>query len=530
MTTSSTESNPPPVIAMEEPSASAKKEYLRTPIPADLNKKVKALALDDDEDRENTVDDDGNLIEKKEEDGDGFQDGNEVIELQSLCMACHEDGVTRLLLLKVPYFRSIMLESFECPHCYHKNNSVKSALQIQPQGAKYTLVLDNKQDLDRQVIKSDSAIFNLESLGIEMPKGEGQLTNVEGVLAKILTALESEQPQRKKTDPELHAALDERIQKLIKMMNGCSFPFTVTLDDPAGNSWIAPSPENEGEKYKRHDYNRTAEQNEELGISVKDEDAEGTETETAGAAGEPEDLDIVDGQVYSLPSECPACMKHCIVNMQKINVPHFKEVFVWSTVCDHCGHRTSDVKTGGAIPEKGRRIVAKIENEIDLSRDILKSDSCVLSSEELELSVQPGTLGGRFTTIEGLLTQIRDQLHGQIFDAENLDLEASDSMTVDYKSKWVRFFDRLDSAIKGELKFSMTLEDPLANSYVQDLFSPEPDPQLKIEDYTRTDEEDDDLGLKDMKTEGYEEEHQAFLERERAKEAEDAADEATTST
>lgn len=72
------------------------------------------------------------------------------------------------------------------------------------------------------------------------------------------------------------------------------------------------------------------------------------------------------------------------------------------------------------------------------------------------------------------------------------------------KGKWDNFFSRLDKAIQGELKFSLTLVDPLANSYVQDLCSPARDPQLTVEEYTRTEGEEDDLGLKDMKTEGYE--------------------------
>ena len=56
---------------------------------------------------------------------------------------------TRLLLLRVPYFRDIILESFECPHCHFKDNSVKSAGQIQERGAKYTLKVENEQDLAR---------------------------------------------------------------------------------------------------------------------------------------------------------------------------------------------------------------------------------------------------------------------------------------------------------------------------------------------------------------------------------------------
>jgi zinc finger protein len=339
-----------------------------------------------------------------------------------------------------------------------------------------------------------------------MPKGEGQLTNVEGILCKILSQLQSEQPVRKQIDPDLYEKLDRVIQKLTKMTEGSAFPFTISLDDPSGNSWIAPAPHDEGTKYKRQDYPRTREQNEELGIGAGGQpEAESKEGVTmVQSAGDPDELDIVDGKVYSLPAECPGCTKVCAVNMQKVNIPHFKEVFIWGTVCDHCGYRTNEVKTGGAVPEKGTRITLKVERLEDLSRDILKSDTCAMGSRELDLSVQPGTLGGRFTTIEGLLTQVRDQLHGQIFDVGDEDLPSGDSMTAEEKDRWIRFFSRLDSAIKGDLKFVITLEDPLGNSHVQDLYSPDPDPRLTVEEYTRTDEEEDELGLKDMKTEGYE--------------------------
>jgi zinc finger protein len=35
------------------------------------------------------------------------------------------------------------------------------------------------------------------------------------------------------------------------------------------------------------------------------------------------------------------------------------------------------------------------------------------------------------------------------------------------------------------------------------LYAPEPDPEMTIEHYTRTDEQNDELGLLDMKTENY---------------------------
>jgi zinc finger protein len=119
---------------------------------------------------------------------------------------------------------------------------------------------------------------------------------------------------------------------------------------------------------------------------------------------------------------------------------------------------------------------------------------------ELNLEMEPGTLDGRFTTIEGILTQVRDDLRNSIFDEE----DGGDSMDPGAKTKWDEFFDLITKGIKGEVKFTLILEDPLAESYVQSFTAPEPDPQMKVEDYTRTHQEEEDLGLNDIQTEGYE--------------------------
>ncbi len=74
-----------------------------------------------------------------------------------------------------------------------------------------------------------------------------------------------------------------------------------------------------------------------------------------------------------------------------------------STTCEHCGYKSNEVKTGGSIPEKGRKITLLCDDPADLSRDILKSETCSLHIPELHLDIQEGTLGGRFTTLEGLV-------------------------------------------------------------------------------------------------------------------------------
>ncbi|KAJ5159523.1 Zinc finger protein ZPR1 [Penicillium canariense] len=437
----------------------------------------------------------GDLVERNDETG--------VMSVESMCMNCHENGITRILLLRVPFFKDIVVDSFYCEHCNFANNTVKPAGSISPLGIKYTLDVTCENDLQRQVIRSDAATFKLDTLGIEMPKG-GEISNIEGMIQRTHESLAGEQPLRKEQAPELHDALEPLIQKLQDILDrrdDC-FPFTVSLDDPTGNSWIAPNPSDKT-NYRRIEYPRTHEQNEELGIT-----AEASEQQTVNPMdmGDPEDSEIVDGQVYTLPAECPGCTRPVDLKIKKVSIPYFKDVLIMASSCapedGGCSYKQNEVKVGGEIPEKGRRITLKVETITDLSRDVLKSGTCALHSEDLELYLGASSISSRFTTIEGLLTAMRDQLHGNLYD---LGAGGGDSMVSDDKAKWDRFFARLDQAINGELKFTIVLEDPLANSYVQDLCSPAKDPQLEVVDYERTEEEEEELGLTDMKTEGYEE-------------------------
>ncbi len=131
--------------------------------------------------------------------------------------------------------------------------------------------------------------------------------------------------------------------------------------------------------------------------------------------------------------------------------------------------------------------------------------------------------------MEGLLTQVGDDLHAQVFDTVSKDAAGGDSMAVERKKKWFDFFTNLELAAKGGMKFTVVLKDPLAGSYVQSLCAPDPDPQIQSEDYERTEEEEEELGLRDMKTEGYEEGHaKEMAAKSKAEEASQTAEPAST--
>ena len=82
--------------------------------------------------------------------------------------------------------------------------------------------------------------------------------------------------------------------------------------------------------------------------------------------------------------------------------------------CDACGYKSVDVKPGGEVCEKGVQFALSLGTErdakVDLSRDVIKSADAGIIIPEIELELAPGTLGGLFTTVEGLLSQTRDHL------------------------------------------------------------------------------------------------------------------------
>lgn len=416
-----------------------------------------------------------------------------------------------MLLTKIPFFHEQVVMSFSCEHCGHTDNSLQNAGQIQMKGSKYSFTLYHPDDMERNVIITVHGIFRIEELDLEMPTGDGQVTNLEGLLSKTLKDLESGQKARKANEPEVYEKIDALVQRLVAMMIGRGMPFTVTLDDPSGNSWIEPSPQDVDTKgkYSRVQYPRTTEQNASLGLgqtagdSTTDADPEIKDVPEKIQTGDGDpmiDVDILRNAMSSMEVPCPGCAHPTSMNMQSVNVPYFRETLLCALNCENCGYRDNDVKTGGEVPEFGKRITLQVKDPEDLRRDLLKSESCAMYVPECQVQVETGTMGGRFTTVEGILTQIRDDLKHDIYHADDPKEKAGDSESKEMREQWRSFFVQLDKAIAGEIPFTVIMTDPLDKSYIQSLCAPEPDPKITEEQYERTAEEMEDLGLADMKT------------------------------
>ncbi|KAJ7630376.1 zf-ZPR1-domain-containing protein [Roridomyces roridus] len=443
-----------------------------------------------------------------------------VQEIDSLCMECHEQGVTRMLLTSIPYFREVIVMSFRCESCGATNNEVQSAGTIQTEGTIYTARILQRSDLDRQIVRSPTCEIYLAEYELTLPASKrGQMTTVEGLIRDVVADLSMDQVLRRIQDPDGYEKIQALVEKLKEILadddeeededdspkiqvgiaakKELPMPaFTIKMDDPAGNSWIEFIGSMADPKWNMRTYPRSLQQNIDLGLVAAPEEQplESVQEETEDASGEI--VEAENEEIYVFRGVCSSCGHPLDTLMKKVTIPYFKDVLIMSTNCDRCGYRDNEVKSGSAISEKGKRITLKVQDRDDLSRDILKSETAGLEIPEIELVLQHGTLGGRFTTLEGILDQVYEELSEKMF-------ASGDSSDAEDRKSFESFLGKLKEVKDASRPFTLILDDPLANSYVQNLYAPDADPNMVVESYDRTWAQDEELGLNDIKVEGY---------------------------
>jgi len=167
------------------------------------------------------------------------------------------------------------------------------------------------------------------------------------------------------------------------------------------------------------------------------------------------------------PTYCYGCDKEGEAKMCIATIPFFKEIIIMAFSCDYCGYRNTDIKHGGGISDKATRIVLKVQKPSDMNRDVFKSDTGIMAIPELDFAMAPGTLGGVYTTVEGLIEKVHSNLE------ENNPFGVGDSAT---NHTYIEFLKRLRALKDGNIPFTLILDDALSNCFVYNPFAPEDDP------------------------------------------------------
>jgi len=216
------------------------------------------------------------------------------------------------------------------------------------EGAVYTTRILNREDLNRQLVKSASCSVKIPQYELTIPPARGQLTTVEGLIRDISTDLSAGQPLRKYQDENAYTKIQSIIDSIKVVLdddeederatgpkeskgNSDTFPpFTVQLDDPAGNSFIEFLGSTADPKWNLRTYARTHAQNVALGIAAPndtemDPDAIKKMKEAVDkAVAEQPAGEIKDDEILVFPGSCSSCSRPLDTLMKKVNIPYFK--------------------------------------------------------------------------------------------------------------------------------------------------------------------------------------------------------------
>ena len=227
----------------------------------------------------------------------------------------------------------------------------------------YTVRVLAREDLDRQIVKSNTCSVIIPELELTIPPGRGQLTTIEGLVRDIITDLGADQPLRRIQNPAAYEKIESILERCrevvpddgeddadgdatdpVKTAKKASEvdtplkPFTVKLDDPAGNSFAEFVGSMADPKWNMRTYHRSRQQNVELGLVAPDEPVPDAPKEIP-APKEGEDLEEqigggLEGQneeIFRFPGTCSSCGHPSDTLIKKVNIPYFKVFFCLDT-------------------------------------------------------------------------------------------------------------------------------------------------------------------------------------------------------
>lgn len=436
----------------------------------------------------------------------------------------------------------VILASFSCEHCGNTNNDVTFGGEIADKGVEIDVNIYSKDCLNRFVVKSEWAVVTIPEIELEIPKTTqmGSIKTIEGYIRATADGLKFNQEERRLVDPDTALKIDEFIEKLERMWDGKDMPYHFKIDDPSGNSYVQNPHAPAGDVYvKTKHYERTNKDLEEMGFKnpyqeeedkneerkevdetthkeIKKPDFTAEETEqmmkkakeaetktherdyaSGGGMDYSKSIDDqnkeegnINNEVFCIPMPCYQCGDNGLQKNCTSYIPHFKQIIIMAFFCEEWGFRSVEVKQGGGISAKGKRVTLKVNNERDMSRDLYKGDDWEVSIPEADLVLAPGSLGGIYTTVEGLISKIHDKL-------EEVNPFASGDSSLN--EKFLKFLRYLEKLKEGNTEFTLILDCPLANCYIYSPLYPDEDPQVIVEEYERTHEQNEDLGVNDMK-------------------------------
>jgi len=157
----------------------------------------------------------------------------------SSCPICNAEITFDWETKDIPHFGEAMVIAGVCESCGFRISDTILLNQGEP--VRYTITIEDVEDLNARVIRSTSGTIRLPELGIDVepgPASDAYISNVEGVLQKVKGIVAFATKSARDAGVEENALRGECIlERIERAMNGVG-PLTIILEDPLGNSAI----------------------------------------------------------------------------------------------------------------------------------------------------------------------------------------------------------------------------------------------------------------------------------------------------
>jgi zinc finger protein len=172
----------------------------------------------------------------KKQSGTQAAQESEVLEGE-MCPFCHEKKLVLMDMKKeIPFFGTAFIFSMDCSGCGYHKADIEAEIPREP--CKYTIDLASEEDMSIRVVKSSCANVRIPHVGDIMsgPSSNGYVTNVEGILNRMMKQLEIIRDNEEEEE-ESRKKAKNMIKKLHRVIWGQEKQRLI-LEDPTGNSAI----------------------------------------------------------------------------------------------------------------------------------------------------------------------------------------------------------------------------------------------------------------------------------------------------
>jgi len=137
--------------------------------------------------------------------------------------------------IEIPYFGRLAVFGMSCTDCGFRKSDLEALEQKDP--CKWTLEVDSEDDMNIRIVKSSEATLKIpHMISTEPgPTSNGYVSNVEGVLNKFKTIIETQ--KESEDDKAIQKKCKNMLKKIQKVKWGQE-KIKIIIEDPSGNSAI----------------------------------------------------------------------------------------------------------------------------------------------------------------------------------------------------------------------------------------------------------------------------------------------------